>query len=154
MAPETRTPEFPKARKGSVKTPWGNSGRLREQKLRPGPGRSAEEVARNQRRRLFAAMVACVAERGYAATRLSDLVEVSGVARKSFYALFADKEECFVAAIEAMLGGWAEAMRIPSGTWEEQVRSGAASFAELVVQQSAAARMCLIEAYAVGPAAL
>jgi AcrR family transcriptional regulator len=127
---------------------------LREKRLRPGPGTPPEDVARNQRRRLYGAMVASVAERGYAATRLSDLVELSGVSRKSFYALFADKEACFVGAIEAMLGGALDSVTGRGGSWGEQLRSGAAAFADLVVSQPAAARMCLIEAYVVGPKGL
>lgn len=122
--------------------------------MRPGPGIPAAEVARNQRERIFGAMVASVAERGYAATRLDDLVEISGVSRKSFYALFADKPECFAAAIETIIGEAADYVMSPTGTWEEQVRGGAAAFAKLIVAQPAAARMCLIEANAVGPAGL
>jgi AcrR family transcriptional regulator len=135
-----------------VDTPWGRSETLRERRLRPGPGTPPEDVARNQRRRLFGAMVASVAERGYAATRLSDLAELSGVARKSFYALFADKEECFVAAMETMVDAVIRTATRPTGSWEEQVRGSASVFAELIVAQPAAARMCLIDAYVVGPA--
>jgi AcrR family transcriptional regulator len=124
---------------------------LRERRLHPGPGKPAADVARNQRSRLFGAMVASVAERGYAATRLSDLVELSGVSRKSFYSLFADKEECFVGAIEAMLEDVLAAAQSFTGGWEEQVRGATAAFAEVIVAQPAAARMCLFEAYAVGP---
>ncbi len=139
---------------GMVDTPWGRSETLRERRLRPGPGTPPEDVARNQRARLFGAMVASVAERGYAATRLSDLTELSGVARKSFYSLFADKEECFVAAIETMVEAVIRTTTRPTGGWEEQVRGGAAAFAAQVVEHPAAARMCLIETHVVGPAAL
>ena len=139
---------------GMVDTPWGSSESLRERKLRPGPGTPPKDVARNQRGRLFGAMVASVSERGYAATRLSDLCEISGVSRVSFYRLFADKEACFVAALEAMIANAFKAIDELVGTREEQVRRGAVVFAELVVAQPAAARMCLIEAYAVGPEGL
>jgi AcrR family transcriptional regulator len=110
-----------------------------------------DDVARNQRSRLFGAMVASVAERGYATTRLSDLVEISGVSRKSFYTLFADKEECFVAATEAIVEDVLAATQSLSGGWEEQVRGATATFAEAIIAQPAAAKMCLFEAYAVGP---
>jgi AcrR family transcriptional regulator len=99
-------------------------------------------------------MVASVAQRGYAATRLSDLAELSGVSLNSFYSLFADKEACFAAASEEILAGTLGAMTRPAASWEDQVRRDAAAFAELVVAQPAAARMCLIEAQAVGPAGL
>jgi AcrR family transcriptional regulator len=122
--------------------------------LRPGPGTPAEDVARNQRGRLFGAMVASVAERGYAATRLSDLAELSGVSRNSFYRLFPDKEACFVAATETILAETIKAMTPASGSWAEQVHAASNGFAELVVAFPAAARMCLIDVYAVGEAGL
>src|SRR5215469_11660059 len=92
-----------KVRGGMVATPWGKSGSLRERRLRPGPGMPREEVIANQRERLFGAMVASVAERGYIATTVNDLVEISGVSSRSFYDLFPDKKACFLATLEAMI---------------------------------------------------
>ncbi|HEX3243694.1 MAG TPA: TetR/AcrR family transcriptional regulator [Solirubrobacterales bacterium] len=135
-------------------TPWGPSDTLRGRMLPPGPSTPAEEVAANQRERLFGAMVASVAERGYAATRVADLVEISGVSRKSFYALFHDKAACFQAAVEAAFGGAltrALAFETGGSTWEERMRSGFDEIATMIVEQPAAARMCLIEAFAAGP---
>lgn len=40
---------------------------------------------------------------GYEATRVNDLVEISGVSSRSFYDLFADKEACFVATLKEVL---------------------------------------------------
>jgi AcrR family transcriptional regulator len=139
---------------GMVDTPWGPSESLRERRLRPGPGTPADEVARNQRERLFGAMVASVYERGYAATRLGDLAEISGVSLSSYYALFPDKQACFVAAIEAMVASTMRAVDGRGRDYEELVRGSATAFAELVTAHPAAARMCLVEAYAVGPAGL
>ena len=71
--------------------------------LPPGRGTPREEAERNQRERLFAAMVATVAEKGYEATTVADLVELSGVSRSAFYRHFADRKACFLAAIEALV---------------------------------------------------
>jgi AcrR family transcriptional regulator len=49
--------------------------------MRPGRGMPREEAERNHRERLFAAMVASVVEKGYDATRVADLVELSGISR-------------------------------------------------------------------------
>src|SRR5690349_14835356 len=84
------------------RTPWGNVDRLRERMLRPGPQPSREEGARNQLERLYGAMVASVADKGYAATTVGDLLELSGVSRSSFYDLFRDKEDCFLATFDAL----------------------------------------------------
>jgi AcrR family transcriptional regulator len=137
-----------------VDTPWGSSERLRERRLKPGPGRSREAVEANQRERLFGAMVACVAQRGYAATRLDDLVELSGVSTASFYRLFASKDACFLAASEELLAA-ALVVTTPDdhGTWEDRFQEGLAAFAELIVAQPAAAKMLLIDSYAAGPEA-
>src|SRR6476620_3098833 len=78
-----------------VLTPWGESGDLRQRRLRPGPGVPRDAVLANQRERLFGAMVASVAERGYSATTLGDLIEISGVSSRTFYDLFPDKQACF-----------------------------------------------------------
>jgi AcrR family transcriptional regulator len=144
-----------------VATPWGDSEQLRERGLRPGPGIPPDEAAQNQRERLFGAMVASVSERGYAGTRVSDLVELSGVARKSFYRLFADKEACFVATVEAMISiGVAYAVAATPTTegeaasWEDQMAGVIHGFAEMVLSQPAAARLLLLETHAAGPTAL
>ena len=70
----------------------------------PGPGSPRTQTERNQRERLFAAMAATVAEKGYAATTVADLLDLSGVSRSSYYDHFSDKQDCFLAAVEALLG--------------------------------------------------
>src|SRR3977135_1372996 len=87
-----------------VRTPWGDADTLRDRKLRPGQRLPAEEVARNQRERLFAALVAVVAEEGYDGTRVEDLLELSGFSRISFYEHFTDKHDCLLEAVEAFVG--------------------------------------------------
>ncbi len=136
-----------------VVTPWGESETLRERMLTPGPSNPSDAVAENQRQRLFGAVVASVAERGYADTRVADLVEISGVSLRSFYDLFADKQACFAAAIEAMVRGTIELVleSAEEADWERDSRHRLQALASAVAAQSAAARMCLIEAYAAGP---
>src|SRR5215212_7749632 len=115
-----------------VATPWGSSSSLREQMLKRGPGTPPEVVAENQRRRLFGAMVAGVSTRGYAETRLADLVDVSGVSSSSFYDLFADKHACFLATLEELCGP-ALARALDSGEegGEAAIREGVRAFTEL-----------------------
>ncbi len=140
-----------------VRTPWGDAGELRARKLPPGRGNPPEEVARSQRERLFGAMVAVVSEKGYEATRVSDLLAVSGVSRKAFYEHFADKRECFLAAVEAMGEAGTAIVRagyeIPGG-WEERVLGGMEAFTGLLAAQPAAARMCFVEIYGAGEPAI
>lgn len=118
--------------------------------LPPGPGTPASDVARNQRERLFGAMVASVATHGYAATRVTDLIELSGVSRRSFYDLFPDKESCLRAVVEELTSKVvAETTRDP-GMGDDRARHRFRALTELVTSQPAAARLCLIEAFAAG----
>lgn len=136
-----------------VTTPWGDSDELRSMKLPPGPASSAGEVAASQRRRLLAAMVASVAERGYEATGVADLSEISGVSPRSFYQQFEGKRECFLAALEGVLALAVESTLAapPGGDWKEEGRNRIVAFASFVAEQPAAARVLLVEAHAAGP---
>ncbi len=135
-------------------TPWGEAESLRARKLKPGPSQSRPETERNQRERLFAALVATVAERGYEGTTVAHLVDRSGVARSSFYEHFEDKQGCFLAALDAMIGPPLEQLAVESGGMSEADGRGAfGALVESVVAQPAAAEMCLVETYAAGPRA-
>jgi AcrR family transcriptional regulator len=161
--------------RGMVATPWGDSSALREKRLRPGPGTPRDEVVANQRQRLFGAMVASVAARGYIATTVNDLVEISGVSSRTFYDLFPDKKACFLATLEAIIEAAAAyalqsageelqdpvpaGVRLPAGpsepdSWEQRARFGFDSFAQMLVLQPAAARLAFLEAYPAGSEAI
>src|SRR5436190_2182446 len=65
----------------------------------PGPRRlRREEVASSQRARLLRAMAEVAAEKGYANTVVADVIARAGVSRRTFYELFRDKQDCFLAA--------------------------------------------------------
>jgi AcrR family transcriptional regulator len=137
-----------------TRTPWGDATELRERMLRPGRGTPREEAEKNQRERLFAAMVATVADKGYEATTVADLVNLSGVSRSAFYRHFADKEECFLTAAEALIEPTLEAIKsAESGaTGEDRTRKALESFLALIASQPGASKMCFVEVYAAGPA--
>jgi AcrR family transcriptional regulator len=159
---------------GMVVTPWGNSDSLRERTLRRGPGIPREEVDRNQRERIFTAMVAVVAAKGYGATTVSEVTELAGVSTRTYYDRYPDKHAGFVATLQGMLEAavaYAAALNPPaedgSGgqtggdepkeseeSWEARAREGFGALAEIVVAQPAAARLALIEAFAAGPDAM
>ncbi|MGW1614064.1 TetR/AcrR family transcriptional regulator [Streptomyces sp. NPDC002285] len=63
-------------------------------------GLARERVTGSQRQRLLYAMTVVVAEKGYIAATVADVTARAGVSRKTFYELFGDKEECFIAAAE------------------------------------------------------
>src|SRR3954452_10576107 len=58
-------------------------------------------VAASQRTRLLEAVGRAVAEKGYVAATIDDIVRGAGVSKKTFYEHFQDKLGCFLGAYEA-----------------------------------------------------
>jgi AcrR family transcriptional regulator len=124
------------------------------------PGRQvlpAEEVARQQRERMMAAMLDAVGEQGYIATTVADVLERAGVSRRTFYEHFDDREDCFLAAYDHVAGILSATMlevlreRRPQA-WADGVRVALDLFLHTVAAQPRLARACLVEILAVGPA--
>jgi AcrR family transcriptional regulator len=60
-----------------------------------------DDVLRDQRERLLAAVPAVAAERGYEAMSVADIVKAAAVSRNAFYKNFRDKQDCVATAHEA-----------------------------------------------------
>ena len=139
-------------------TPWGDSGDLSARRLRPGPSASREEVEANQRERIFGAMVAAVAEHGYEATRVADVLEISGVSRNTFYKHFDNKLDCFLATMDAIiLCGSANVIATYTtheGPWDARLTDGFKALTTTLAAQPAAARLFYVESAAAGPEAV
>ena len=138
-------------------TPWGDATQLRARRLRPGPGADPSTVTRNQRERMYAATVAAVAENGYEAMRVADIVKLSGVSRSAFYKHFQDKLDCFLKTLDELAElAWKELEQHydPKLPWEQRLRVVADALLDLLLEQPAAAQLCLVEVYAAGPRAV
>jgi AcrR family transcriptional regulator len=122
-------------------------------------GLPAEEVRAAQRERLLRSVIAAVASSGFAEVTVADIVRGARVSRAAFYAHFADKEECFLAA--ASEGGQllvdqvaAAAKSLPAGTpAEETLRASVAAFLGFLVREPAFARAFYVDMPAAGPRA-
>jgi hypothetical protein len=66
------------------------------ERLRPGPGRSREAVAANQRERIQRAMVELAAEGGRKRITVRQLAKLAGVSSATFYSLFDGVEDCLL----------------------------------------------------------
>jgi AcrR family transcriptional regulator len=122
-------------------------------------GLAREVVAASQRTRLIDAMAQMVAEKGYPATTVADVVERAGVSRRTFYEQFDDKEACFLAAydagLEAVLRRIGEAVEVnPAAPWRERARAGVESFLALLASEPAFAQALQVDILTAGPAAL
>src|SRR6516162_5916305 len=83
-------------------------------------------VRASQRERLLRSVIAAVSESGYMAVTVADIVRRAKVSRAAFYAHFADKEDCFLAATgegrQLMLTRIVSASRaLPAGASDEEV---------------------------------
>lgn len=122
-------------------------------------GLSRAFIASNQRERLLDAIANVVAEKGYAATRVADITEYAGVSRKTFYELFTDKEDCFLAAYDAitalLMDRMARGLTAVAGeSWERQVSALLGEFLRFLAAEPAFARMCIVEVLGAGPRGL
>lgn len=122
-------------------------------------GLTREAVTQSQRQRTIDGMIEAVAERGYAETRVVDAIERGRVSRKTFYELFADKEECFLAAYDAVFSRFYGATLAayeadPDAPWTERLRAALAALLEELGKDPAAARFWVVEALAAGPKAV
>ncbi len=118
-----------------------------------------EAVVLSQRGRLLDATMHAVAEKGYGATTVADVVERAGVSRKTFYEHFADKEGAFLAAydtgVEILLGRLMEAAGDLDGAgWRVRLRSDLATYMLVLAEEPAFAWALHVEVLAAGPAAL
>ena len=126
-------------------------------KLHPGPGWTREQAASHQRARIYAAMIELVAERGYGAVTVRELVRFAGVSPRTFYEHFADKDECFLRTYGLIVRRSTKqvgAAQRDCDDWRERLRLALRAWADGIVREPQAARLALVEAFAGGPAAL
>ena len=118
-------------------------------------GFSREQVAHHQRERLIAGLAEAVAEKGYAAVTLTDVVKHAKVSRRVFYANFESKEQCFLAAFEVVVGHLRELVAdavAPVRGWPQQAIAATRATLAFLASEPDLARLCLVESRAAGPA--
>jgi AcrR family transcriptional regulator len=102
-------------------------------------------------------MIQIVAERGYEAVRLRELVLLAGVSSRAFYEHFESKEDCFLRTYELIVGRATRRIFVAQMNeldWHARARTVFVEFARELKRAPDAARFALIEAYITGPAAL
>jgi AcrR family transcriptional regulator len=126
-------------------------------RLSPGPGQSREGVASHQRARLHAAMIELVAEHGYGALTVRELVCAAGVSTRAFYRHFGGKEECLLATHKLIVRRSAcRVIAAQKGCTDrrEQLRLAVGAYGSGIARNPKAARLALVDTFAVWPAAL
>jgi len=122
-----------------------------------------ERVSEVQRARMLLAARQVVAREGYARMSVARVVARAGVSRKTFYDVFENREDCFIAAFDDAI---AHATRIvreaydsqggprQPGCWRERIRAGLAALLGLLDDEPELRTVCVVEALGAGPRVL
>lgn len=108
-----------------------------------------DDVLRDQRERLLAAVPAVAAERGYEAMSVADIVKAAAVSRNAFYKNFRDKQDCVATAHE--LGHERLFEVLSTGCYEgatigERVGTSLGAALDVLADEPALARFLFLEA--------
>jgi len=113
-------------------------------------------VAASQRQRLLEAITELVAEKGYPDVTIGDIVARAGTAKRTFYDHFADKLQCFLAALDGitdqLVASSARLFKV-SGTVRERCEYSMRGYLELLASMPNTAKVFYLEAIAAGPEA-
>jgi AcrR family transcriptional regulator len=108
------------------------------------------------RRRAVAAMAEAVGEHGYAGTTVEDILSRARMSRRTFYQLFRNREECFLAAYDTALDEAMERLALAHNgngrRWTGQVEAALSALFEYLASEPGLARVWLVEAPSLGPA--
>ena len=128
--------------------------RSKTSRLRPGPnGIPRGQVTEIQRGRMLAAAVDAVDEVGYAGMTVAQVIGRARVSRKTFYDVFSDREDCFLAAFEQTLAQAEELVREAyesKDDWREGLRAALARLLALMDDEPALTKLCVVESLAAG----
>jgi AcrR family transcriptional regulator/DNA-binding MarR family transcriptional regulator len=126
-------------------------------RLSPAPGRPRRrQVIEIQRARILAAAVDTVEESGYAAMTVAAVIQRARVSRKTFYEVFANRNECFAAVVEEIFArahSVASTAYAAESSWLAATRSALNSLLRLVDEEPRLARIWFVDATA-GPEAV
>lgn len=123
-------------------------------KLHPGPnGMPRGQVMEIQRSRMLAAAVEAVEEVGYSGMSIAQVISRAKLSRKTFYCVFADREDCFLAAFEEAVNEAEALLReayAGEAGWREGVRAGLFALLSFLDEEPALAKLCVVEALGAG----
>jgi AcrR family transcriptional regulator len=117
---------------------------------------SREDVARNQRARMYGGMIEAVHERGYPQTLVAHVIALAGVSRRAFYEQFANKEACFLAtydivvarARKVVLEAWAR-----ERGWDNRLRGALKALLNDIADHPNGPHLVLVDSLGIGPRA-
>ncbi len=99
-------------------------------------------------------MAHLVGQQGYAETNVAQVIQRAGVSRKAFYEYFSEKEDCFLAAYEALASRMVADLAEARFAGPTRVREQLARYLEVLSRDPVMARACIVEVMGAGPRAL
>jgi AcrR family transcriptional regulator len=102
---------------------------------------------------MLRALAEAMAERGYVATSVADVLARAGTSRETFYQQFASKQDCFLAAYEVaaqQVLARLEREAASEGTPLERFDRAIGAYLQALAAEPAFARLFMVEVYAAG----
>ncbi|HTA97898.1 MAG TPA: hypothetical protein VK730_09685 [Solirubrobacteraceae bacterium] len=128
----------------------------REQRSGNGLG-GRERLLDVQRGRMIAAMIEAAAEQGASKLSVASVVARSGVSRRTFYEVFADGQECLLAALEDSLDrarSYVAEVYDPRDAWRVRIRAVLHALLAFLEDEPARGWLLVVEAPGAGDEAL
>jgi len=104
------------------------------------------------------AIAEACAEKSYPAVRIKDITDGAKVSRRTFYDLFSDKEDCFLATydvcVESVFLSLSRAYAAAGDTWEARVGAALRRLLELCAENPAFAHLVVVDVHTAGRVAL
>ncbi len=106
---------------------------------------------------MIAAMVEVSSEFGAGRATVAHVVARSGVSRRTFYELFEDRDDCFVAAFDQAVERASVSVAsayLAAGGWRARMRAGLGALLEFLDDEPGLGALCIVDVLAGGPVAL
>jgi AcrR family transcriptional regulator len=117
-------------------------------------GLSREQIVESQRERLLVAIAEQVTVNGYRGTTITEVVKAASISTRDFYELFDGKEDCFLAAFDAVrdhLGELIARAAAAEDDWPHKVIAALRAALGFFAAEPDLARLCLLEAVSATP---
>jgi AcrR family transcriptional regulator len=135
----------------------GHPAAQRYRRLPKDHGLDPEAVRLDQAQRLRAAMIELIADKGYRAVRIADLVRLAHVSPPTLYSLYADKEQLFIGAYDDVAERTGRAILTAHRSErrsDQRLQAAMRGFAELAAREPQAISLLVLGALGAGPKVL
>jgi AcrR family transcriptional regulator len=110
-----------------------------------------------KREKILIGMLEEVGSKGYDVTSVRTILDRTGLYRQAFYDNFADKDSCYLAALDAgvaRIAALARAAAASEETWRRKLRAALGAVLDFLDAEPEIGRALIVEVHAAGPEAL